>query len=236
MATCPGRPAGAGEHLLHPVLPHHPAGTLPWTAPMSARRPGDAAAGRRPSGPRRRSTPHGPGTANAAPSPAVWPDARAGRHTEPLQVRRDADSAMAAPWTSKACPSGHLHAADAWTPDAWTPDVRSTGWTDVPTAGLGTRTGATTGLTSVRTSSRPARTRGATRPRPVTAPGSARPLGRLRDDATGAAALTGAATGQLPPRSPGGRASAHCCPRTIYGSSVERTAKLHPLWQVRIRT
>ena len=33
------------------------------------------------------------------------------------------------------------------------------------------------------------------------------------------------------PPGPSG-ASAHCCPRTIFGSSVEPTAKLHPLWRV----
>jgi hypothetical protein len=31
------------------------------------------------------------------------------------------------------------------------------------------------------------------------------------------------------------RASAHCSPQTIYGSSVERTAKLLPLWQLKAR-
>jgi hypothetical protein len=32
-----------------------------------------------------------------------------------------------------------------------------------------------------------------------------------------------------------GSASAYCSPRTIYGSSIERTAKLHPLWQEHCR-
>jgi len=37
---------------------------------------------------------------------------------------------------------------------------------------------------------------------------------------------------QLLGRLPGSSgASAHCCPQTNFGSSVERTAKLHPLWQ-----
>jgi hypothetical protein len=160
--TCPGRPAGAGEHLLHPGLPHHPAGTRPGPAPCRSGGQATPQPGRQPSGsPGRGSTLVRASTANAAPSLAVRPDAgrrprrprttaarrptapnpRAARRTEPLQVQRGADSAAVAPRTPESCPSGHLIAADAWTPDAWTSDVRSTGWTDVPTTGLGMRTG-----------------------------------------------------------------------------------------------
>ena len=50
--TCPGRPAGASEHLLHPGLPHHPAGTPPWTSarvgPAARRRRSRRPAKRRP--------------------------------------------------------------------------------------------------------------------------------------------------------------------------------------------
>jgi hypothetical protein len=33
-----------------------------------------------------------------------------------------------------------------------------------------------------------------------------------------------------PPLAPANAPMVHCSPRTIFGSSVERTAKLHPLW------
>jgi hypothetical protein len=90
----------------------------------------------------------------------------AARHTEPLQVRRGADRGGSAA-EPEAWPSGHpdTWTPDGWTPDGWTPDawtldawtldVRSTGWTDVLTAGPDEADRATTGLASVRTSSRP---------------------------------------------------------------------------------
>jgi hypothetical protein len=84
---------------------------------------------------------------------------------------------------------------DAWTLDAWTLEVRSTGWTDVLTAGPDEADRATTGLAAVRTSSRPAITRRAARPRP--GHGAWGALGhpeRLRGDGT-------APCGSLPPHS-----------------------------------
>jgi hypothetical protein len=150
------------------------------------------------------------------------------------RVQRGADSPAAAPRTPEACLSGHLDAPDAWTPDAWTLDVRSTGWTDVLTTGLGARTGQ-----------RPAWAASghilATGDHPLggpTWPGSRRlgalgHPGRLRGDGTCTAALTAAATGQLP------STALDAAPRrtALLGSdgwSVERTATLHPLWQVQL--
>jgi hypothetical protein len=178
----------------HPGLDQHP---------RSAGVPAAAPPGRRPSGgPGLRSTSCQPATANAAPSlpsgsmAAGDHAARRPRgHVDPLRptgaartpVRRGADSAAAAPRTPQACPSGHLDAPDTWTPDAWTLDVRSTGGRTFPTAGPDEADRATTGLAGVRTPSRPATTRRAVRPRPVTAPGALDP-GRLRGDGTCAAA------------------------------------------------
>jgi hypothetical protein len=126
--------------------------------------------------------------------------ARPGRPATPSHsgVQRGADSPAAAPRTPAACPSGHLAAPDAWTPDAWTLDVRSTGWTDIPTAGLDEADRATTGLAGVRTSSRPATPAGRPDLARVRAPGVLGHPGRLRGDGTCATALTATATGQLP--------------------------------------
>ena len=56
--------------------------------------------------------------------------------------------------------------------------------------------------------------------------------GRLVDGKTASTTVITAATGScLISLHRSSRASAHCCPRTITGSSVERTAKLHPLWR-----
>jgi hypothetical protein len=123
-------------------------------------------------------------------------------------VQRGVDSAAAAPRTPEVVrpdtcmhPSGHLDALDGWTPDAWTLDVRSTGWTDIPTAGPGSRTGQRPAWPA---SGHPgARCPPAGRP---TSPGhgtwgrSATHDGSAVTD-TSAAALT-AATGQLPQHRP----------------------------------
>ena len=131
--------------------------------------------------------------------------AQPGRPATPSHSR---SSAAAAPRTPEACPSGHLDTPDAWTPDAWTPDawtpdarmldVRSTGWTDTPTADRTRRTGQRPGLADVRTSSRPATPAGRPDLARVTATGALGHPRRLRGDGTCAAALTAAATGQLP--------------------------------------
>jgi hypothetical protein len=176
-------------------MPPPPAGTLVWTSarvgPLGPRRrrrqdAGQAAAlarvdlmrashGQRrplpfPSGPR-------PAGDHAARRPrgtsTGW--TRPGRPATPShsRVQRGADNLAALPRTGEACPSGHLDARTPghrtrghWTPDAWTLDVRSTGWTDIPTAGPDEADRATTGLAGVRTSWRPATTRWAARPRP----------------------------------------------------------------------
>jgi hypothetical protein len=170
----PRTPWGAGEHLLRPMLPRHPAGAL--ALDQHPCRPGGLAApqpGRRPSGgPGLRSTllraRHG--QRRTIPSrqtrcrQATTPPADHGgtstrcarlgaaRHTEPLQgpARRGHPGGSAADTgglsvRTPGC-TGHRRPVrpDTWmhrTPDAWTLDVRSTGWTDVPTMGLGTRTG-----------------------------------------------------------------------------------------------
>jgi hypothetical protein len=182
----PGRPAGAGEHPLPPMLPA-PAGTLAWTSPVSARRgQGGAAAGtpakRRPwarvdppasqhrppphhrflSGPRTvgdhaARRPRGTSTRCAQPG---WPAPPS--HS---RVRRGPDNAAAAPRTPEACPSGHL--------DARTPGHRTPGrWTSARPAGRTSprRTGRG-GQGNDRPGRRPdilaaATTRWAARPRP----------------------------------------------------------------------
>jgi hypothetical protein len=160
--TCPGRPAGAGEHLLCPMLPGHPAGTLALD-----QRPC------RPAGARRRRSRN---AGQAAAPGYVNPRASQARPTphHPLPVRTDAGRRPRRPRTTGACRpaasgrGGPPHRAtpgssartgrrqrrghqslsgrtpgcpDAWTPDAWMLDVRSTGWTDIPTADRTRRTG-----------------------------------------------------------------------------------------------
>jgi hypothetical protein len=157
-----------------------------------------------------------PGTANAAPSLPVRPDAGRrprrprttgarrpaapdwGRPATPShsRVQRGADTPGVAPRTPEACPSGHLDAPDTGRVDAGRPLDRLDGR---PHDGTGDADRATTGLAGVRTSSRPATTRWAAQ----ASPGSRRlgalgHPGRLRGDGTYAAALTAAATGQLP--------------------------------------
>jgi hypothetical protein len=220
----PRTSCGAGEHLLRPRPPRHPADTLGLdqrpcrpggqAAPQPGRRPGGGPGLRRPS--------CEPGTANAAhpfPSGPMQPGDYAARgprgrstgcaqpgaahHTEPLQ-----GSARRGQRGGSAADTGGLSvrtpdAPDAWTPDAWTPDawtldVRSTGWTDIPTAGPGSRTGQRPAWPA---SGHP-RDRRPPAGRP-TSPGS-RYLGRLATQVgsavtgTSAAALPAAATGQLP--------------------------------------
>jgi hypothetical protein len=108
------------------------------------------------------------------------------RHVEPIAPNEDGPPHRAIPGsspvrTARLQSHGHRRpvrpdtwmAPVAWTPDAWTPDVRVTDRTDVRltdrtdvrTADRG-RGQATTGVAGVRTSSRPATTRWAARPRP----------------------------------------------------------------------
>ena len=162
-----GRPAQdalrAGEQLLCPMLPS-PPGRHPGLDQRPCRPGGQAAPQpeRRPSGGpglgstlvrashgQRRTIPFPSGPMPAGdhaahrPRRHVDPLRPAGRPATPSYSRgqRGADSAAAAPRTPEPGPSGHPAAPDAWTPDAWTLDVRSTGWTDVPTADRTRRTG-----------------------------------------------------------------------------------------------
>src|SRR5829696_8119679 len=214
----PGRPAGPVSTCSVPGSPP-PAGT-PAPAPMSARRGhGGAAAGGTPAtrrpwaavDPRAsqpRPPPHHPlpvrpdagRRPRRPPTAAADPLRPAGAAvTEPPGVQRGADSATAPPRTPEPV------RPDTWrprtpghrTPDTWMLDVRSTGWTDIPRR-TGRADRATPGLAGVRTSS--------DRRHPLGGPTSSgsRRLGalghpgRLRGDGTRAAALTTAATGQLP--------------------------------------
>jgi hypothetical protein len=202
---------GTGEHLLRPGLPH-PAGTLALDQPVSARRPGGAAAGtptkrrpwatvdlvpaghgqpphhRFPSGPMQATTrPRTPG----APRPT---GPAGGPHTQPLQVQRDADHAAAVPRTAQACPSGHLNTRHLDTGHR-TPDVGRPldGLDGRPTAGPGRgqgndRRGRRPDILAPATpAGRPDLTR-------VTAPGALGHPGRPRGNGTCAGALTAAAT------------------------------------------
>jgi hypothetical protein len=134
-----------------------------------------------------------------------------------------------------ACPSGHLDAADAWTPDAWTLDawtldVRSTGWTDIPTAGPGARTGqrpAWPASGHPRAGDHPLGGPTAPRSRRLGALGHP---GRLRGDGTCAAGPDRRrhwTAAQHRPAS--GRAPAHCCPQKN-GMSVGRDSGRHPVY------
>jgi hypothetical protein len=113
-ATCPGRPTGAGEHLLGPMLPATRPAPWPWTsAPVGppgprrrrSRDAGQAAAlatvdppASRHRQPPRHRFPCGPMPAgdHAAHRPRGHVDplrpAGAARHAEPLQVQRGADT------------------------------------------------------------------------------------------------------------------------------------------------
>jgi hypothetical protein len=189
----PRRPAGGPvSTCCVPGSPTRPA-PWPWTSPVSARRPGGAAAGtpakrrpwatvdlvaaghgqpphhRFPSGPMQAGD-HLPADTGGTSTHCAQ---SGGPHTQPLQVQRDADRTAALRgqrWPVRP----DTWTLDAWTPDAWTLDVRSTGWTDIP-GGTGGADRATTSLAGVRTSSRrrpPAGRPDLTR---VTAPGGARP-------------------------------------------------------------
>jgi hypothetical protein len=194
--TCPGRPAGAGEHLLHPALPHHPAGTPPWTSarvgPAARRRRSRdatqaAALGEgRPSCEPARPTPHHPlpsgrcrqattppadhgGTSTHCAQPEGGPPHRA--TPGPARCGHRGGSAADTEGLSVRTPecSGRL---DTGRLDTGRPLDRLDGR---PHHGTGDADRATSGLASVRTSSRPATTRWAARPHPVTAPGGAWP-------------------------------------------------------------
>jgi hypothetical protein len=190
------------------MLPRHPAGTLALDQhPRSARRPGGAAAGtpakRRPwlrstvvrgRHGQRRPLPSRParcGQATTPPADTGHVDslrpAGAARPTEPLQspARRGSRGGSAADTKglsvrTPGCP-GRL---DTGRLDTGRPLDRLDGH---PHGGPDEADRATTGLAGVRTPSRPATTRRAVRPRPVTAPGALDP-GRLRGDGTCAAA------------------------------------------------
>jgi hypothetical protein len=176
--TCPGRPAGAGEHLLGPMLPPppgwHPG---PGPAPVSARWGQDGAAAGTPAKrrPWLRSTSCEPATANAAASPcrparcrqATTPPtghggtstrcARPGRPATPShsRVQRGTDSPAAAPRTPEPV------RPDTWmprTPGHRTPGHRTRGrWMSARPVGRTSHGGpdeadrATTDLAGVRT-------------------------------------------------------------------------------------
>jgi hypothetical protein len=149
-ATCPGRPAGAGEHLLGPMLPATRPAPGPGPAPMSARWGQDGAAAATPAKAAAllRSTSCEPATAAAAPSFPVRPDA--GRR--PRRPRTTAARRPAAPnWGRPATPS-HSRSSTARTarrqrrrhrrpvrPDTWmprTPGHRTPGrWTSARPVG-----------------------------------------------------------------------------------------------------
>jgi len=156
----PSRPAGTGEHLLRPGLPH-PAGTWPWTSPVSARRPRRRCS--RDAGQTLAPGDHRPGGRRARPTAAPFasPQSRCRQVTTrprpPGTPRPTAPSRAVptpSPSRSSATRTARRHCRgqrgpvrpdtwtpDAWTPDAWTPDVRSTGWTDVPRRDRTRRTG-----------------------------------------------------------------------------------------------
>jgi hypothetical protein len=172
-----GGPGYGQPHASQPrPTPHHPFPSGPMPA-------GDHAARR----PRRHVNP---------PRPAG-----AARHTEPLRgpARRGQRGSARTPGPVR--PDTRLHRTpehgrlDTGHADAGRPLDRLDGR---PHRGPDEADTTTTGLAGVRTSSRPATT--ARRPdlARVTAPESARPPRTAPRDGTGAAALTAAATGQLP--------------------------------------
>jgi hypothetical protein len=213
----PRTPCGAGEQLLRPMLPRHPAGTLALDQrPVSARRPG-APPGRRPRGGPGYGRPHAsqarPTPDHPFPSgPMQAGDHAAGgprRHVDPLRpagaARHTSHSRSSAARTARRR-RGHRRPVR---PDTWMPRTPGcTGRVDAgrpldrldghPHGGPDEADRATTGPAGVRTSR--------DRRHPLggpTAPGSRRlgALGHprlLRGDGTCAAALTAAATGQLP--------------------------------------
>ena len=226
----PRTPCGAGEHLLCPMLPATRPAPSPWTStrvgPAARRRrsrdAGQAAAlgSDQPL--------CEPAAANTAPSLPVRPDAGrrprrpqttgarrpaapnpgTARHTEPLQgpARRGQPGGSAAdtgglPVRTPGC-TGRLDTErlDAGRLDAGRPLDRLDGR---PHDGTGDEDRATTGLGGVRTYPRDRRPP-AGRPdlARVTAPGALGHPGRLRGDGTCTAALTAAATGQLPSTAP----------------------------------
>src|SRR5215207_4317785 len=184
----PCRPAGAKAA---PQPERRPIGGLGYGRPSCE--PATANAAPSPSRPARCEQATTPPTDHAAHRPAA--PGRGGPPHEPLQVQRGADRAAAAPRTLEACPSGHLDALDTGRLDVGRPLDRLDGH---PHGGPDEADRATTGPAGVRTSR--------DRRHPLggpTAPGSRRlgALGHprlLRGDGTCAAALTAAATGQLP--------------------------------------
>jgi hypothetical protein len=190
--------------------PRRHSGPAPVSARRRRSRDADQAAALARVNPRAsqaRPTPHHPfpsGSMQAGDHAARGPR----RHVDPLRPTGGGPPHRATPGSSAARTArrqrrGHRSVSVRtpgwhWTPDAWTLDVRSTGWTDVPTTGPGMRTGqrpAWPASGHLATGD----TRWAARPRP-----RSRRLGalghprRLRGDGTRAAALTAAATGQLP--------------------------------------
>jgi hypothetical protein len=179
-ATCPGRPAGAGEHRLCPMLPATRPAPWPWTSahvgPLRPRRRRNQAAGQaaalgyvNPRASQARPAPHHPflsrpdaAGAHAARGPRGQIDplrpAGAAHHTEPLQAQR-ADSPAAAPRTPEPV------RPDTWmprTPGHRTPGHRTPGrWTSARPVG--------------RTSPRRDRTRRTGNDRPGRRPDISRP-------------------------------------------------------------
>jgi hypothetical protein len=223
-AACPRMPRGADEHLLRPGPP--PAGRHLALDSVRGRPSGERChsrdAGRgalgHPHATQPRPTPHHPspsGPMSSGDHAARGPRGTSTRCVRPERPATPSHSGSSAR-TARRQRRGHQRPGrpdtwtpDGWTPDGWTPDawtldawtldIRSTGWTDVLTAGPDKADGATTGLADVRTSSRP----GDHPPGGPTPPGSRRPgalghPGWLRGDGTCAAALTAVATGQLP--------------------------------------
>ena len=193
-------------------------------------------------------------TANAAPSLPSDP-MRAGdhaargprRHVEPIAPNGDGPPHRAIPRAS-AVRTARLHsrghrrpvrpdtcmAPVAWTPRAWTPDVRLTDWTRTSAQRTEDADRATTGVAGVRTSSRPATTRWAARPRP------GRSVWWRSASHNGSAVTTPAPRPWPPPLNncpapPSTPRLGALLSSDDFGSSVERTARLHPLWQVHRR-
>jgi len=220
------------------MLPATRPALWPWTsARVGPLGPGGAAAGtpakRRPwatstlvraSHGQRRTIPFPSGPMRAGDHAARGPRG----HVDPLRpagAARHRATPGSSARTARRQRRGHQRPVrpDTWmyrTPDTWMLDVRSTGWTDIPTADRTRRTGqrpAWPASGHLATGD----TRWAARP----SPGSRRlgALGhprRLGGDGTCAAALTAAATGQLP-----STARQEAAPR--------RTAVVCWIWMVR---
>jgi hypothetical protein len=210
-ATCPGWPAGAGEHLLRPMLPGHPAGTLaldqrPRSGPAAKRRPWAPV---NPHASQPRPTPHHPPSRQARCRQATTPPADHGgtstRCARPSGPPHRATPGSSAARTARRQRRGHRRPVrpDTWMPR--TPGHRTPGHR-MSARPVG-RTSHGGPDEADRATTGPGRRPDilATGDHPLggpTSPGSRRlgalgHPGRLRGDGTCAAALT-AVTGQLP--------------------------------------